>query len=107
MEKWVKVDFEYPLVTWDEKKRQRTLDERGLNFADAKSVLQGGEGVQRVDDRTDYGEERFQGMARIRVRIFFFAFTVRVPFSARIMSLRKANVREQKAFLSIMGETDE
>jgi uncharacterized DUF497 family protein len=44
--------------TWDEAKRQATLRERGLDFADADRVFDG-RAVTLPDDRRDYGEERF------------------------------------------------
>ena len=46
-------------VTWDEAKRQRTLAERDLDFADAAQIF-AGPVLTIADERLDYGELRFQ-----------------------------------------------
>ncbi|MBV8361564.1 MAG: BrnT family toxin [Deltaproteobacteria bacterium] len=43
---------------WDEAKNRINIAKHGLNFADAARVLTG-RCVTFVDDRVDYGEERF------------------------------------------------
>ena len=44
-------------LVWDETKRQKTLAERGLDFADAALVFDGAV-VEWEDRRQDYGERR-------------------------------------------------
>ena len=44
-------------ITFDAPKREITLRERGLDFADAERVFAGAV-VEREDDRFDYGEVR-------------------------------------------------
>ena len=44
-------------ITFDPVKRQRTLEERGLDFEDAPLVFSGTT-FEIVDIRRDYGEER-------------------------------------------------
>jgi len=46
------------LITFDRAKRAKTLAERGLDFRRAKVVFEGIH-LTRVDDRRDYGEQRF------------------------------------------------
>ena len=46
-------------VTFDPDKRERTLVERNLDFADAGIVFEGRH-FTLLDDRRDYGEDRFQ-----------------------------------------------
>lgn len=48
--KYVKIDF-------DPAKRDKTMAERGLDFARAKEVF-AGPVLSREDDRVDYGEKR-------------------------------------------------
>jgi uncharacterized DUF497 family protein len=48
------------------------------------------------DDRRNYGEVRFNALGRIEGRVYAMTFTVRD--SIRIISLRKANPREQRRF---------
>jgi uncharacterized DUF497 family protein len=45
-------------LTWDEEKRRRTLEARGLDFADARRVFDGDQ-FTHTDDRRAYGEPRF------------------------------------------------
>ena len=42
-------------LSWDEAKRQATLDERGLDFASAAELFVGEE-LTKADVRFDYGE---------------------------------------------------
>ena len=79
---------------WDEEKRQRTLSERGIDFDliktfdwDTARVVQ--------DDRADYGETRFRAIGLIEGRLFVVVITPRGD-ALRVISLRKANGREQK-----------
>ena len=44
--------------TWDEAKREATLRDRGLDFADAELIFGGRRYYTRDDNRRDYGEER-------------------------------------------------
>ena len=44
-------------LTWDEAKRLATIEDRGLDFADAGIVFNGPQ-YTRNDDRRDYGEQR-------------------------------------------------
>jgi uncharacterized protein len=45
-------------IVWDERKRRRTLAERGLDFAHAEQVFAGAH-YTRLDNRRDYGEPRY------------------------------------------------
>ncbi len=45
-------------VTFDPEKRDRTLAERGLDFADVVRLFSG-QVLTRPDDRMNYGEPRF------------------------------------------------
>ncbi|WP_084367867.1 BrnT family toxin [Rhizobium sp. RU36D] len=83
-------------LEWDEEKRQRNLRERGLDFADA-TRFDMESSVTRIDDRNDYGERRFVSLGPLDGRLHVLCWTQRGD-RLRIISLRKANDREQKAF---------
>lgn len=83
-------------LEWDEPKRQATLAERGLDFADLHRFDWGG-GLFFDDHRRDYGEHRQFAMGYLDGRLVVFAFTVRGGVY-RIISLRKANMRERKVY---------
>jgi len=50
-----------------------------------------------VDDRRDYGETRFRALGRIGNRLHVLVFP-ETSIGIRVISLRKANTREEKRF---------
>jgi len=61
---------------WDEARRQRTLAERGLDFAEAEQVFAGLR-VTLPDDRRDYGEPRLITAGYLRGRFVVVIWTPR------------------------------
>jgi uncharacterized protein len=84
------------VLSWDEAKRAICLAERGLDFADAGTVLDGVK-FQFVDDRQDYGEIRLITIGMLGERMIVVVWTQRGP-SRHIISMRKANDREQQRY---------
>jgi uncharacterized DUF497 family protein len=87
-------------IAFDPDKREQTLRERGLDFAQAAEVFAGVHFTQ-VDRRMDYGEERFITVGTLQGRTVVVVWTSR-GLTRRIISMRKANAREQaryKAYL--------
>lgn len=83
-------------VEWDENKRQWTLAERGLDFADAGEF--DFDTAKTVSDvRHDYCEERSVSTGYLRGRLCVMCWTRRGD-RLRVISLRKANEREQKDY---------
>jgi uncharacterized DUF497 family protein len=85
-------------LEWDETKRQDTLRERGMDFADVALIDQASL-VSEPDTRRDYGELRFSSFAYLHGRLINFCWTPRAG-RIRIISFRKANDRERKAYQS-------
>jgi hypothetical protein len=83
-------------VTFDPEKRAKTLAERGLDFAHAGAVIDG-PSLTIPDDRINYGEERFITVGKMDGRLVVVVWTPR-PNARRIISLRKANEREQRLY---------
>jgi uncharacterized DUF497 family protein len=83
-------------VTFDPEKRVRTLAERGLDMADAAGVFEGRH-LTFLDRRQDYGEVRWVTFGDLAGRLLVFAWTPRGD-AIRIISLRKANGREEKRY---------
>ncbi|WP_299881318.1 BrnT family toxin [uncultured Sulfitobacter sp.] len=83
-------------IEWDEDKRQRTLRERGLDFADVGLVDWEG-AIFIPDTRRDYGERRETMMGILKGRLIVVAFTMRED-AVRVISMRKANSRERKVY---------
>ncbi|MGB0163247.1 MAG: BrnT family toxin [Candidatus Puniceispirillaceae bacterium] len=79
-------------IEWDEQKRQKTLNERGLDFADLESV-NWEEANTIADTRQPYPEDRFITFASVRGRLCVFAWCY-CGDSIRVFSLREANQKE-------------
>lgn len=83
-------------ISYDPQKRQWTLDHRGLDFDDAAEVF-AGLTIDYVDDRHDYGEERWVTFGRLGGRLVSLVWTARGD-ARHIISMRKANERERKIY---------
>lgn len=83
-------------MEWDEAKRQWTLQNRGLDFADVGD-FEFETSITTLDGRKDYGESRYISTGYLRGRLCVLCWTARSG-ELRIISLRKANDREKKAY---------
>ena len=83
-------------IEYDEAKRAVTLEQRGLDFADAGAVLAGAN-ITFPDLRHSYGEERFNTVGLLHGRMVVVTWTPRGA-ARRIISMRKANEREQTRY---------
>jgi uncharacterized DUF497 family protein len=83
-------------LEWNEDKRQATLAERGLDFADCAEVF---EGITHSfsDKRKEYGEPRIISVGFLKRRMVVIVYTPR-GVGRRIISMRYANERERKYF---------
>ena len=84
------------MISFDPAKRQWTLQQRGLDFVDAERVF-AGRTLEFRDVRKDYGEERTVCLGLLQGRIVVIVYTKR-SFYRHIISMRKANAREQRRF---------
>jgi uncharacterized protein len=90
-------------IEFDPEKREQTLIHRGLDMADAELVLNSNN-LTFPDLRNEYGEERFISIGLIEGRMVYIAWTLRNGVY-RIISMRKANDREQKKYGSRLGRS--
>jgi hypothetical protein len=90
-------------LSWDEAKRQRTLAERGLDFAEAEKVF-AGPTFEFPDDRHDYGEHRIVCVGFLNERMVAIVY-VQNRGGRRIISMRKTNDREQKIYKAQIGRS--
>ena len=79
---------------WDERKNKANLRKHGLDFADASEVFDGPM-LTALDDRMDYGEDRWIGIGMLRARVVVVVFAERPGDTIRIISLRKAYTNER------------
>ena len=84
------------IVAFDQAKRDATLAERGLDFADAAAVFAGLTFDWR-DERADYGEVRWITVGHLTGRKVVVVWTARGG-GRHVISMRKANDREQARF---------
>jgi uncharacterized protein len=90
-------------IEFDPVKREVTLAERGLDFADAPWVFSGPV-LEAVDDRCDYGETRNVTMGMLRSRLVVLVWTPRSD-ARRIISMRYANEREIARYNRHLGRS--
>jgi uncharacterized protein len=90
-------------VTYDPRKREKTLAERGLDFEDAPEVFSG-ESYEEIDDRRDYGEVRWLTVGLLGGRLMMVVWTPRGG-GRHIISMRKCNEREQRHYLRELGRS--
>ena len=83
-------------VAFDPAKRDATLKARGLDMAAAGEIFDG-DTLTVEDDRSDYGETRFITIGFLQERMVVVVWTAR-DAASRIISLRKANAREQALY---------
>jgi uncharacterized protein len=81
-------------LTFDPAKRDKTMAERGLDFADAAIVF-AGVTLEVEDTRRDYGEARMICYGLLDGRMVVVGYTPRGA-SRHVFSMRKANAREQE-----------
>jgi uncharacterized DUF497 family protein len=85
------------IYEWDEGKSRSNFAKHGLDFADANEVLTA-PCVNFVDSRFDYGERRLITLGLLVGRVVVIAHAPRDHDVTRIISMRKANRREQKIY---------
>ena len=82
-------------------KRDKTLKERGLDFARANEIFAGFHFTGQ-DFRNIYDEERFITVGYLEARLVVLVWTRRGE-ARRIISMRKANDREKAIYASHLG----
>ena len=80
-------------ITFDAAKREKTLAERGLDYADAALVF-AGVTLEIEDTRRNYSEVRIICYGLLEGRMVVLGYTPRGA-DRHVFSMRKANEREQ------------
>lgn len=88
-------------ISFDPAKREATLRERGLDFADAAALF-AAPSYTVEDDRLVYPEPRFLTYGMLGDRLAMVAWTP-TDTGVRIISMRKCNERERQRFAARMG----
>jgi uncharacterized protein len=85
-------DFE-----WDDVKAKLNFAKHGVHFKTARDVFRDPFAVEEIDDREDYGEDRFTIVGMGRERLLFVAYTMRGE-AVRIISARGAEPNEERDY---------
>lgn len=80
---------------WDEKKREASIAKHGVDFLLVEE-FDWDTAFETIDDRKDYGEERWVALGCIKKRLHVLVYTLRTD-CIRVISLRKAN-KQERAF---------
>jgi len=89
-------------LTFDPAKRDKTLADRGLDFADAGEVCTG-RTLDFPDERFHYGEVRFVSVGTLRGGMVIIVRTPRAD-ACHIISMRTANEHEQSRYRQRLGQ---
>jgi hypothetical protein len=82
---------------WDEAKNLENIRKHRIDFADVPDMFDGSMLVE-LDERTDYGEDRWIGIGFLRNGVAVVVWTERQGDVIRIISARKANRYERQRF---------
>jgi len=85
---------------WDEEKNKTNIRKHGFDLADALELFSGDAPLFVThDSRKDYGEKRWRGVGLLRgIAVVVVVFTERESDTIRVISLRRADARERKAY---------
>ena len=82
---------------WDDRKAASNFVDHGVTFDAARDVFRDPFAVEQLDDRKNYGEDRFTIIGVARGRLLFVAYTMRGE-TIRIISARSAEPHERREY---------
>ncbi len=93
-------DFE-----WDDAKNIANFGKHGVTFEHARLVFADAFAVSEIDDRKEYGEDRFNIVGMVQGTLLFVAYTERVVQDefgtrdcVRVITARRATKHEQNDY---------
>jgi len=87
---------------WDSKKNQTNRWKHGIDFADVPGMFDHPM-VTFLDERQDYGEDRWIGIGWLRDVLAVVVFTEPAQETIRIISARKASKHEEQIYTDQVG----
>jgi len=82
---------------WDDAKAATNYAKHGVRFDAARGVFRDPFAIEQLDERMEYGEERFTIVGMADGRLLFVAYTMRADM-IRIISARGAEPYEQRQY---------
>ena len=86
---------------WDEDKARINLEKHKVSFLTAAAIFLN-ERLERIDDREDYGEQRWVALGRVDDGVYRVVYTLRGENLVRLISAQKASRDEREIYY---GET--
>ncbi len=84
-------------LVWDRRKNEINIKKHGLDFADTAQVFDSPM-LLGMDERKDYGEDRWTGIGLMDNRVVVIVFTEPDENTIRVISFRKATTDERKKY---------
>ncbi len=88
---------------WDAWKNRENIRKHGIDFADVWQLFTGPMLVA-LDDREDYGEDRWIGIGMLRGQVVVIVFTETNEETTRIISARKALSHERRRYEQVLKD---
>lgn len=85
------------IFEWDNAKAIANLEKHAISFEQAKGVFRDPFAIEFMDDRADYGEERYILIGMADNRILVVVYTLRNE-AIRIISAREAEAYERRKY---------
>lgn len=82
---------------WDEQKNEINISKHGVDFCDASRIFQGPLLIA-LDDRFEYGEDRWIGLGILDGRVVKVVYTEPDEQTRRIISVQKVLQHERKQY---------
>jgi len=82
---------------WDEEKNRTNILKHGFDFSDAWEIFES-EMLTDLEDREDYGEDRWIGVGVFRNRVMVVAYTDPDDDLAPVITVRKATKYQREAY---------
>jgi uncharacterized DUF497 family protein len=82
---------------WDKSKAKDNYAKHGISFELAMGVFKDPFAIEFLDDRQDYGEERYVILGMVHGRILYVGYTERSDVF-RIISARRATKHEEENY---------
>lgn len=86
-----------PEFEWDTFKAAQNEADHGVTFEMARDVFKDPFAIEWLDDREDYGEDRYVIMGMVDSRLLYVAYTMRGE-AIRILSARGAEPHERRQY---------
>ena len=91
---------------WDPAKSETNLNKHGISFDEARYIFDGPT-LTRIDDREDYGEQRYISLGSISREETFVVVHTEPENRVRLISARKANRIERKVYRDHLEQEQE